>query len=92
MKVSELEAALSQRVGTSRMTTRHFIAALRDTVAERLLADDKVVIPGLGTFRRVVRGPRRCYNPVRRKQATLPPHGALTFTPALKLREKLRTP
>jgi DNA-binding protein HU-beta len=65
------------------------LQAFTDIVTDALKADDKVAVPKLGTFKRVKKGPRRCYNPSKKEHMIVPEHSAPKFTPALELRKTL---
>ena len=87
MKVAELEARLAAKTGLTRAQCKASVNALTDVIIEALQTDNKVAIPRLGTFKRVKKAPRRCYNPSKKEHMTVPAHNAPKFTPALELRK-----
>ena len=89
MKVAELEAKLAVKTGLTRAQAKGAIHALAEIVTETLKADDKVAVPKLGTFKRIKKAPRRCYNPSKKEHMVVPEHYAPKFTAALELRTSL---
>lgn len=90
MKVAELEAMMAAKTGLTRAQCKNAVSALTDIIIEALQADDKVAVPRLGTFKRVTKAPRRCYNPSKKEHMTVPAHSAPKFTAALELRKSIK--
>ncbi len=90
MKVAELEAMMAAKTGLTRAQCKNAVSTLTDIIIEALQTDDKVAVPRLGTFKRVTKAPRRCYNPSKKEHMTVPAHSAPKFTAALELRKSIK--
>jgi DNA-binding protein HU-beta len=89
MKVAELEAKLAAETGMTKAQSKAALHAFTAIVTDALRANEKVAVPKLGTFKRVRKSPRRCYNPSKKEHMVVPEHNAPKFTPALELRKSL---
>ena len=86
MNKTELVAAVAAKTAMSKKDAEKALAAVLDTVAEKLAEGEKVQLVGFGTFEAKERGERTAKNPRTGETVTVP----ATRVPAFKAGQALK--
>ena len=86
MNKSQLITIAAERTGLSKKDTERVLAAVLETVTERLCAGEKVQLSGFGTFDVQAREARVGRNPHTKQAIEIPATSAPVFKPSRALR------
>ena len=90
MNKSELVKAIAEAAEVSNDKAGKMLNAFVETVEEALAADDKVVIPGFGSFEARKRGERQAMNLRTGEKITVPAGRVPAFKAGKSLKEKIK--
>lgn len=86
MNKNQLAKAMSDSLQVNRYEAYQFIDLLLETMIERLLKKDKIVLSNFGTLKAVVKKSKKVMNPNTRDIMAIPSYRAVKFVPAEKLK------
>lgn len=87
MNKAELIAAIAEKAGITKEQAQVAFAATFDTIADAMAKQDKVAVPGFGSFQGKVRAERKGRNPSTGKEIIIPQAIVANFKPATQLKE-----
>ena len=85
MNKTELISSVAETAGVSKKDTEQVLNAFLSTVQETLKQNDKVQIPGFGSFEVRERAARMGRNPRTGEAVTIPARRVVVFAPSEKL-------
>ncbi len=89
MTKADLLAAIAEKTGVTKADVDTLLVAIFDTITEVLSKQDKVPVPGFGTFITKVREERKGRNPSTGNEIIIPRAVVVSFKPATQLKEKV---
>jgi|SRR5208283_3239720 len=92
MTKTELVAKLAQEAGIRKKQVDEVLCALVDTISASLLKNERIALPGLGSFTSVTRKARIGRNPRTGKEIKIPAKKAVKFSAAGSLGKGLNSP
>ncbi len=87
MTKADLIAAIAEKTGVTKAEADNMFIAIFDTIADALKKQDKVPVPGFGSFVTKVREERKGRNPSTGKEMVIPRFVVVSFKPATQLKE-----
>ena len=87
MTKSELIALIAEKTGLSKMDAEKAFSATFEVIAERMANQEKIMVPGFGSFVTKKRKERKGRNPKTREEITIPAATVANFKPATQLKE-----
>ncbi len=87
MTKAELIAAIAEKTGRTKVETETMFTTVFETIAEALAQQDKISVPGFGSFVTKVREERKGRNPSTGQEMTIPRSVVVSFKPATQLKE-----
>jgi nucleoid DNA-binding protein len=90
MNNAEFIRKLSQKTMLTQVEVKNLMSITMRLVKKLLDEDNKVSLPGLGTFKTTIRKKRKAYNPIYKKFLLLPPKRVVVFRPSAKIRDELK--
>lgn len=85
MKKTDFIAAIAEKSGLSKADADAALKALTETVIEVAKDQDKIILPGFGTFQGVLRPERQARNPSTGESITVPEKTVLKFKASTSL-------
>lgn len=89
MNKAELLIAIAEKAGITREKAQLAFSATFETIAEAMAKQDKVAIPGFGSFQGKVRAERKGRNPSTGKEIIIPKAIVANFKAATQLKEMM---
>lgn len=89
MTKAEFIAAISEKLGFTKAQSETVCDTVFDTIADVLVKQDKILIPGFGGFSTKIRAERKGRNPSTQKEMIIPKAVVVSFKPATQLKEKV---
>ncbi len=89
MNKTELISSVAKTAGVSKKDTEQVLNAFFSTVQETLKQNDKVQLPGFGTFEVRERAERQGINPRTREAITIAASKSIVFKPGKALKDTL---
>jgi DNA-binding protein HU-beta len=89
MKKTELVSAIAAKSGLSKKNSELALNAMISSIEDSLVAGEKVVLVGFGTFEVKQRAERKGRNPQTREEITIPASKAPVFKAGKGLKEKV---
>lgn len=89
VSTSQLVDHVAERTGMTKSEAKKAVAAVFDTLSERLAAGDRVQVSGFGSFEIRDRAERQGTNPRTREKVTIPASKAVGFRPASSLKGRV---
>ncbi len=86
---SELIAVISEKTQLTKAQADTALTAAFTAISEVLMKQDKIIIPGFGTFSTIVRNARKGRNPSTGKEMTIPQSIVAHFKPATQLKDSV---
>lgn len=87
MNKAEFIAAIAEKSGMTRADVEVIFSATFETLTEALVRQEKIAIPGFGSFATKVREERKGRNPSTGKEMTIPKTMVANFKAAAQLKE-----
>ena len=87
MNKTEFIAAIAEKSGMSKADVEVIFSATFDTITGSWVKQDKIAIPGFGSFATKVRDERKGRNPSTGKEMTIPKTVVANFKAATQLKE-----
>lgn len=87
MNKAEFIDALAEKAGISKSDAEVAYAATFEVITEELAKQEKVMVPGFGSFTTKVRAERKGRNPATGQEMTIPKAVVAHFKPATQLKE-----
>lgn len=89
VSTSQLVDHVAERTGMTKSEAKKAVAAVFETLSERLAAGDRVQVSGFGSFEIRDRAERQGTNPRTREKVTIPASKAVGFRPASSLKGRV---
>lgn len=89
MNKAEFITAIAEKSGMAKADVEVIFSATFDTITEALVKQDKIAIPGFGSFATKVREERKGRNPSTGKEMTIPKTVVANFKAATQLKENI---
>lgn len=89
MNKTDMVDAIAERSNVTKGTIRKVLDVLPDVFAEALMDRDDVKISGFGTFRTVIRAPRKARNLKTGGEIVLPETAVVKFVPSTILKNAI---
>lgn len=89
MNKKEFIAAIAEKSGMTKADVEVIFSATFDTITEALVKQNKIMIPGFGSFSTKVREERKGRNPSTGKEMTIPTIVVANFKAATQLKENI---
>ncbi len=87
MNKTELMAAIAEKAGITKDEAQVAFAATFEIIAEAMAKQDKIAIPGFGSFQGKIRPERKGRNPSTGKEIIIPQAIVANFKAAAQLKE-----
>lgn len=87
MNKAELVAAVAEKTGLSKKDSQAALEAVLLTIEESLVSNEKVVLPGFGSFELRHREARMGFNPSKGEPVPIPAQNAVGFKVGKALKE-----
>lgn len=82
MKKTDLIAAIAEGAGISKAAAKAALDSTLTAITNAMKEDDKVILPGFGTFSTSVRAARTGINPKTKEEITIPEKTVMKFKPS----------
>jgi len=92
MTKTELVARLAEVVGIKKKQADEVLSALVETISASLLKNERIALPGLGSFTCITRKARTGRNPRTGKEIKIPEKKAAKFSAAAAIGKSLNPP
>ncbi len=89
MNKARFIAAIAEKAGMSKADVEVIFSATFAIIAEALIKQEKIVIPGFGSFTTKIREERKGRNPSTGKEITIPKTRVANFKAATQLKENV---
>lgn len=89
MNKAEFITAIAEKAGMSKADVEVIFTATFETITEALVKQDKIAIPGFGSFATKLREERKGRNPSTGKEMTIPKTIVANFKAATQLKETI---
>jgi len=89
ISTSQLVEHVAKKTGMTKADAKRAVAAIFETMTERLQAGDRIQLSGFGSFEVRNRAARTGTNPRTREKVEIPASKAVGFRPASSLRGKI---
>lgn len=89
MNKADFIVAIAEKSGMTKTDVEVIFSATFETITEVLVKQDKIVIPGFGSFATKVREERKGRNPSTGKEMTIPKTVVANFKAATQLKENI---
>jgi DNA-binding protein HU-beta len=89
MNKAELLVAIAEKAGITKEDAQLAFSATFEIIAEALAKQDKIAIPGFGSFQGKVRAERKGRNPSTGKEIIIPQSIVANFKAATQLKEMM---
>lgn len=89
MNKSELVAAVAEKSGVSRSDAEQVLSVLTAVIVDAASGNDKVALPGFGTFAVTERAARQGRNPATGETMSIPASRSLSFKQASAVKQAL---
>ncbi|MBR2292245.1 MAG: HU family DNA-binding protein [Prevotella sp.] len=90
MNNKEFIATLAERLGYSQEATQRMVDIVIETMGDRFLEDDSVLIPNFGSFEVKKKMERIMVNPATGQRMLVPPKLVLGFKPNVGWKERVK--
>lgn len=89
MTKKDFVAQVATKTGLPVYKATKFVDAVLETIQESLVEDERIALPGFGTFEVRERGVRQGRNPQTGEAITIPPRKYPCFKPGIRFREMI---
>ncbi|WP_249030232.1 HU family DNA-binding protein [Tannockella kyphosi] len=89
MNKKELVESLSEKRNITKKEAEVFVDTIFDTITDQLVADEKVLISGFGTFKVNHRNERKGVSPKTQEVMTIPASSTVNFKPSNRLKDAM---
>jgi DNA-binding protein HU-beta len=90
MNKAELISAMAQKSGLKKGESEHALNALMEVIQATLVANEKVVLVGFGTFETKTRAARKGLNPRTREEIEIPATTAPVFKAGKDFKQRVQ--
>lgn len=89
MTKAEMIAAIAEKTGLSKTDAEKALVATFEVITEKLVKQEKILVPGFGGFSSKIRAARKGRNPATGKEITIAQTVVASFKPAIQLKETI---
>lgn len=89
MNKKELVESISEKKNLTKKEAEALVDTIFDTITDQLIADEKVLISGFGTFKVNHRNERKGVSPKTQEAMTIPASSTVSFKPSNRLKDAM---